>query len=130
MVKFYPKFFGKVEDGVLSMDNQRELDLYVGRLKGVVELVIKKWDGIRTPKQNNFYYAYLRLISDELSGGEQDTGELHELFKQKFLESQEKEVLGEKVNILPIHNFCQFYSCIHTIKVCNTLVSLKLCLHT
>ena len=78
-------------------DNQRAwLDylLSVDGKKLVVNIEQEKW--VRSASQNNFYWAYLRIIANET--GETET-DLHDLFKRKFLPPQFKKILGVEVKL-------------------------------
>lgn len=81
----------------LVPDNQKAwLDylLSVDKKKLVVSIEQEKW--VRSTSQNNFYWAYLRIIANET--GETET-DLHDLFKRKFLPPQFKKILGVEVKL-------------------------------
>ena len=95
-MEFAPKFFGKVQDGKLALDDEREFKAYLHSLSGIVEVIVRRWRKKRTDRQNRFYRAYLHLISQE-SGHTED--ELHEAFKQRFIQGETKEIFGKEVGV-------------------------------
>lgn len=90
-------FYATSRDMQLVMDNQRAwLDylLSVDKKKLVVSIEQEKW--VRSASQNNFYWAYLRIIANE-TGETEDN--LHSLFKRKFLPPEFKTILGVEVKL-------------------------------
>lgn len=88
-------FYATSRDMQLVMDNQRAwLDylLSVDKKKLVVSIEQEKW--VRSASQNNFYWAYLRIIANE-TGETEDN--LHSLFKRKFLPPEFVTILGVEI---------------------------------
>lgn len=90
-------FYATSRDMKLVPDNNRAwLDylLSVDKKKLVVSIEQEKW--VRSASQNNFYWAYLRIIANDTGEVESD---LHDLFKRKFLPPQFKTILGVEVKL-------------------------------
>lgn len=88
-------FYATSRDMKLVPDNQKAwLDylLSVDKKKLVVSIEQEKW--VRTASQNNFYWAYLRIIANETGHTEDD---LHSLFKRKFLPPEFVTILGIEI---------------------------------
>lgn len=95
---FIPKFFGEITNGVLALENEGEYKAYLSSLVGKVEVIIQRWHAKRTNRQNAFYWSYLKMVSDDTGFTDE---ELHELFKQKFLDKRKLQVLGEEIEMYP-----------------------------
>lgn len=78
-----PKFFGTIQFGRLSLEDQDAYDGYLLSLEGEVEVVVRKRSKQRTLNQNQYYWGVVvRLIADE-TGHSSD--EIHEMLKMMFL---------------------------------------------
>lgn len=83
----------KKEDKIIS----GALKKYIGQLQnGKYSVTIKRWRPTRSNAQNNYYWMYLKIVSDD-SGHTSD--ELHEYFKRKFLKAERKTILGEEIRL-------------------------------
>lgn len=98
MGSFVPKWYGDVTEGKLVLHEREKFHSYLQSLTGKVEMIVYKWRSKRTDRQNRYYWAYLRMISEE-TGYQED--ELHELFKQKFLDKRKIKVLNEEIEMHP-----------------------------
>lgn len=88
-------FYATSRDMKLVPDNTKAwLDylLSVDKKKLVVSIEQEKW--VRSASQNNFYWAYLRIIANETGHTEDD---LHSLFKRKFLPPEFVTILGIEI---------------------------------
>lgn len=77
---------GKISDAVVS---------FLRNQTGEKLLILKDYVKPRTSKQNKYYHAYKKIISEETGNSPED---LHEYFKLKFL-PKEITVLGHTVKI-------------------------------
>jgi dTDP-4-amino-4,6-dideoxygalactose transaminase len=72
----------------------KQFNDYIKQLKdGKYTIEVKKWQNNRTNNQNNYYWMYLTIISDETG---EDRNDLHELFKRKFLPPVYKQIFGKE----------------------------------
>jgi hypothetical protein len=60
---------------------------------GTWEVVIREYKKSRSDRQNNMYWGWLKIISDETG---YTTEELHEYMKGNFWGYREAEIFGEK----------------------------------
>ncbi len=89
-----PKFRAEVVDGKLKFYNEIRFFEYLKKLNGFYYVGLEKIKKTRTDKQNRFYWAYLRILSEE-TGNEEET--MHEYFKRVFLPPRfEKIKFGKK----------------------------------
>ena len=98
MSRFVPKWYGDVENGKLVLHERDSFHEYLKSFSGKVEMLLYAWKAKRTDKQNRYYWAFLRMIGEE-TGYTED--ELHELFKQKFLDKRKIQVLGQEIEMYP-----------------------------
>jgi hypothetical protein len=59
-----------------------------------IKITVEHYKKLHSQSQRGLYRVWLQHIADET--GDLDVDDLHEVFKQKFLEPEEKEILGEK----------------------------------
>jgi hypothetical protein len=90
------KFWGNVNNGKLVLNNQKGFLQYVSKFKGEVFLTIQKLKKIRSLRQNNYYWLYLTIISQETGDNPND---LHEFFKRKILPPRFLKVLGKEIKL-------------------------------
>lgn len=77
------KFYGKVKNGRLMMENERAYMDHVFSLDGEVEVTIAKRKRGRTIKMNAYYWGVvLKHIADHTG---HSTDEIHEMMKNMFL---------------------------------------------
>ena len=77
------KFFGKVTNGKLVLDNEPAYQSHLLTLEGEVELIARKRSKARSVRQNDYYWGVvLKCIADETG---HSTDEIHELMKSMFL---------------------------------------------
>lgn len=93
-----PRWYGDVENGTLTLHEKQNFHLYLVSLSGKVELLVYEWRAKRTDRQNRYYWAYVRMIAEE-TGHTED--ELHEFFKQKFLDKRKIKVMNEEIEMYP-----------------------------
>ena len=84
----------KREDNVTGL--QRIKEFFDGAWIGVYSIKIDKWKKNRSNNQNNYYWMYLGIISDETGDNAND---LHEFFKRKLLPPRFIKVLGKEVKL-------------------------------
>jgi len=84
----------KKEDSVTGL--QRIKEFFDGAWIGVYSIKIDKWKKNRSNNQNNYYWMYLGIISDETGDNAND---LHEFFKRKLLPPRFIKVLGKEVKL-------------------------------
>jgi len=77
-----PTFSGYVDKGKLKITNEDVFRSYVARLKGEVEIIVRKKKSQRSIRQNSLYWMYIGIISDALG---YDTEEMHSTFKAMYL---------------------------------------------
>ena len=95
---FVPKFYGDVDGQKLDIHDKDRFREYLAGIQGKVELLVYPWKAKRTFKQNSYYWAYLKMVSEETGFTDE---ELHELFKQKFLDKRKIQVMGEEIEVHP-----------------------------
>lgn len=84
-----------VVNGEIVYERKRESSVFLERMNGK-RVLIQEYPDKRTDNQNAFYWAYLRIISDETGDTSND---LHEFFKRKFLAPKFITVLGKEIKI-------------------------------
>lgn len=94
--KITPKFWGKVINGHLSLNNRQNFISYTSKLKGEVYLTVGQIKSTRTLNQNNYYWLYLNILEDETGDNAND---LHEFFKRKFLRPRMVKILGQEMKL-------------------------------
>lgn len=106
-----PIFRAKIENGIVKYyDKQKFIDWW-NSLKGEIEVIARPFKETRTDRQNRFYWAYLRLIS-EWNGD--DDNDLHEYFKRKHLAPRFVTVMGKEIRLpasttkLKTNEFCEY----------------------
>lgn len=103
-------------DGRLELTDRAAFSKAMRHFKrGRVTVRIQVDRGKRTTQQNRFYWLLLNLISEE-TGHEPD--ELHECFKQRFLQPRVKEVLGDEIQIYSttFENYEDFWQYVERIR--------------
>jgi hypothetical protein len=82
--------------GKLRFDDNDGLRAFLMSFKegSEVEVVVKQRKRLRSLNQNSYYWAYLRLISEETGNLEDD---LHEAFKKEFVPSEKLSIFGIEV---------------------------------
>lgn len=93
-----PEFQGEVKDGKLVIRHRDDFMKWISHLKGEVRIIVEKIRGKRSDNQNRFYWACLKIISNETGNTEDD---LHRIFKAKFLPKR-KVKFGKNEYNLPI----------------------------
>lgn len=78
---------GKISDATIN---------FIKNQLGEYELIFKKFKKTRTIRQNAYYWCYLNIIERETGN---DSNELHEYFKRKFLQPKLINVLGHEIKI-------------------------------
>lgn len=94
-MKAYPTFTAVVEQDKLNLPDGFKSFLKTNFKVGQevwLQLTPKK--KVRSDKQNNYYWLYLQVISDETGNNLDD---LHQLFKRKLLPPRFQKILGEVV---------------------------------
>lgn len=93
-------FIVKSENKGIKFKSEHQRGLWLQRLSQLdgkeFALTIDERKPTRSENQNRYYWLYLRVIASET--GYTD-GELHSMFKGKFLTKEIKEVMGQKVRI-------------------------------
>lgn len=84
---------GIISDGNIQVSPNVRKKLIPLEGKFITFDIVKK---NRSNSQNNYYWNYLRIISQETGENETD---LHELFKRKFLIPEYKVVMGQEIKI-------------------------------
>tara|TARA_R100001530_G_scaffold134845_1_gene110585 strand:+ start:1145 stop:1555 length:411 start_codon:yes stop_codon:yes gene_type:complete len=88
----------KIKEGRVIPKNKESLKLLIESFEGAeVLLSLENLYSGRSNPQNNLYWLYLDVISEET--GEPDTLGLHEVFKRKFLFRGMKTVLNKEVPV-------------------------------
>jgi len=88
-----PRFKAKIKNGEIVPEDKGAYNLHLATLQGEdVAIVIKKWRGQRSKKQNRYLWGGVYRIISDVTGHTED--ELHEFFKTKFLRKK-VNVLGE-----------------------------------
>lgn len=88
MIFILTKADGKIGTGLVDYIKQ----LNDGKYRVIIEKFIKS----RSTQQNRLYWAYLRLIEYETG---QDSNDIHEVAKRKFLPPRFVEIQGEKIKL-------------------------------
>lgn len=84
-----PIFKAIVKDGKLLTSEPELYNSWISRLNGKkVSIKVARWHDIRTGQQNKFYWKYLSIISQELTGGETIPEWYHEYFKRIYLDTE------------------------------------------
>lgn len=87
--------FGKVLHGKLKFDSEVNYSIFLERMEGK-SFCLEEISSKRTTSQNNFYWAYLALVSNETG---HTSKELHEYFKRVFLKPTLLSVMGKEIKI-------------------------------
>ena len=82
----------KIEDGNLT----DVVISFIKNTKGKYRLIFEEWKENRSNQQNRYYWAYLKIISEELGDTSND---LHEYFKRKHLPPKFISVMGKEIKI-------------------------------
>lgn len=92
-----PVFRAKVEKNILSIFDKDNFRIWLSKFENQeVDLTVKKPNNSRTTKQNSFYWKYLTLIEEETGN---NTMDLHEVAKRKFLKPIFKTVMGKEYKL-------------------------------
>lgn len=91
-----PVFRAKIEDGIIRYYDKAKFHEWFLSLKGEVEVIMRPLKANRTDRQNRFYWAYLRIISNDTGDSEND---LHEYFKRVHLSPQFVTVLKKEIKL-------------------------------
>ncbi len=85
------KFFGKKIDGQVKYDNPSRVREYIDQLKDEqeVQIEIKVKRKFRSVSQNNLYWLWLGVISDDTGF---TTDELHGTFKSMYLTDHTQKI--------------------------------------
>ena len=84
-----PLFKGLVKEGKIVFSDPFSVNHWLINLEGkIISIKIRRWAEKRTDAQNRFYWKYLRIVSDELSGGETPPEWYHEYFKRVHLSTE------------------------------------------
>ena len=79
------KFYGKVKDGKLTLDDEGLYHNHLHTLEGDVEVVVGKRRNTRTMRQNSYYWGVvIRMIADDTGNSAE---RVHEAMKHKFLKT-------------------------------------------
>lgn len=92
------KFIGEIKKGKLNLDDKERFVEFLYTLSGRVELTLKKFEPTRSISFNRYYRLYLRIIEQETGDSHDD---LHEFFKQKFLQPRFKIIQNEEIKFPP-----------------------------
>lgn len=93
-MKLLPNFLGKVEKGVLKVNNKEVFRKILAEFEGKeVEITIKRKENINNASQRRLYWYYLRQISSYTG---YDVNELHEKFKNNYLSEEQGGIPGVK----------------------------------
>lgn len=95
-----PKFNGVIKEGKLYFDKRDLFDIYIGSLSDnkKVEIIVRPVRKGRSDKVNNYYWAYINIISIETGN---DSRLLHEYFKNKYLPPTIGHIKGKEIKIPP-----------------------------
>jgi len=96
-MKLKPKFYGKVENGKLKLQDREQFTSYVSTLKGDVMITIDKRYKQRSDKENRYYWGVVLPLLCEYMGYTDE--EMHEAIKWKFL--RKETLLQPKYEELP-----------------------------
>jgi hypothetical protein len=78
-----PLFFGKVENGKLTLDSPTDFKWHLSGLKGAVQVTVAKKRKPRSLEENNYYFGVIiKILSEEIG---EDREILHENLKAMFL---------------------------------------------
>jgi len=91
-----PKFHGKIVDGKIIFNNEIRFFQYLKGLAGEVYVMVGKEKKTRSIQQNNYYWAYLTIISQDNGDNPDD---LHEFLKRKLLPPRIGKVLGKEFQL-------------------------------
>lgn len=84
-----PAFKGIVKKGNIVFDDPFSINHWLIKFEGKpISIKIRRWIDQRTGAQNKFYWKYLTIISEELTGGETPTEWYHEYFKRVHLSTE------------------------------------------
>lgn len=95
----YPCWRGQIEHGKMTLEDRAGFEQFVKTLDGVVEVVVKPWKRIRSDAQNRWYWACVVRLPAQHYGYED--WEMHEIFKNMFLQPQTKLFKGNMYQIRP-----------------------------
>ena len=118
------KFFGKIENKKLVLDNNTGFNDYTASLKqgDLMILDIKKRRKFRSLNQNALYWKWLEIIGNDLG---YDIEELHPTFKAMFLMDRSLKVpLIRSTSKLSTIEFGQYLNKIE--KFCNQELNITL----
>jgi hypothetical protein len=91
------KFFAnKIKDSLEFESEKRWTDHISSLSEGRYTIEVLKYKKNRSGRQNNYYWLYLSVISDETGD---DSINLHEYFKRKFLPPRFIKILGREVKL-------------------------------
>lgn len=82
----HPKFYGTITGKDFTLDKPDQFKAYLNKLSyknanARIELVVKRIRKVRSVNANNYYWANLNMIANEI--GEDNINGLHEYFKAK-----------------------------------------------
>ena len=77
-----PKWKATIEQGKLTIIDDDNYQKYLSNLQGEVEVVVKRVRQKRSTRQNSYYWACVKIISDETG---YTPWEIHNLLKSQFL---------------------------------------------
>lgn len=83
MAHLKPIFYGKVENGKLTLENPEQFRSYAYSFKGDIQMTIEKKRKSRSLNQNNYYWGVVIPLLCEYCGYTPE--EMHEAVKIKFL---------------------------------------------
>ena len=84
-----PTFKGTVKEGRICVSDPMSFNHWLIKFNGKqISIKVTRFLCQRTGKQNNFYWKYLTIISEELTGGETPPEYYHEYFKRIFLDTE------------------------------------------
>ena len=92
-----PIWKGKVKDGKLELYNERDFKIYLGNLKGEVEVVIQRKQTKRSIQANRYLWGVVYKLISESTGFTDE--EVHQIFKKKFL-TYKKSYKGKNYNFV------------------------------
>lgn len=97
-IKPIPKFLGQIRNGKLAVKDVPTYKKYLSTFKegALVWLTVSEKKKPRSLSQNDYYWAYLRIIEAETGDFAED---LHEFFKRKFLPPRFVNVMGNEVKL-------------------------------
>jgi hypothetical protein len=91
--KFYPKFKGRIQNGVLRHENKQAFERYLLTMDGKeIETVVKPRAKERSRQEEKFYHAVVvRMVADEMTIMDE---EAHQFLKSMFLRREEQTLQG------------------------------------